>query len=262
MDDFSLTASKLEALIVHLKQNGHSVKGFLFCNPSNPLGEVYSLEVAEMLMNVCAKFQMHFISDEVYALSVYDKEVTFKSILSLRDVVDPFRTHFMWGMSKDLGIAGFRFGVIHTKNTDVLKVLSGMSIYTGVPAHIQETGAKMLKDKTWLNEIYFPNNISRLRSNYQRFRSFLETKHNLPVRKASAGFFIWVNFTKFLPKKTAEEEMKLFALLFEKHKLYIIPGTQMESKDPGWFRIVIAIKATQLEEFEKRFDAFVSQRRV
>jgi aspartate/methionine/tyrosine aminotransferase len=246
-------------LIIQLKQTGHSVKGFLFCNPSNPLGEVYSLEVAERLMKVCAKFEMHFISDEVYALSVYDKEVAFKSILSLQDVVDPSRTHFMWGMSKDLGIAGFRFGVIHTKNTDLLKVLSGMSIYTGVPAHIQELGAKMLKDKKWLNEIYFPNNISRLRNNYQRLRSFLETKHNLQVRKASAGFFIWVNFAKFLPKKTAEEEMKLFSLLFEKHKLYIIPGTQMASKDPGWFRIVIAIKETQLEEFEKRFDEFASQ---
>ena len=70
MDDFSLTASKLEDLILQLKQTGQSAKGFLFCNPSNPLGEVYSLELAESLMKVCAKFQMHFISDEIYALSV------------------------------------------------------------------------------------------------------------------------------------------------------------------------------------------------
>ena len=31
----------------------------------------------------------------------------------------------------------------------------------------------------------------------------------------------------------------------------------MASSDPGWFRIVIAIKPKQLEEFEKRFDEFV-----
>ena len=252
-----LTATKLEDMIVKLKENGQSVKGFLFCNPSNPLGQVYPLELAENLMKVCAKYQMHFLSDEVYALSVYDKEVKFKSILSLKNVPDPLRTHLMWGMSKDLGIAGFRFGVIHTRNKDVLKVLGGMAIYTGVPAHIQEMGAKMLKDTKWLNQIYFPRNISRLRNNYERFKSFLEGKHKLNVRKASGGFFIWVNFSKFLKKKTVEEEMRLFALLLDKYKLYIIPGSQMASCNPGWFRIVIAIKPKQLEVFEERFDAFV-----
>ena len=257
VDDFMLTATKLEDMIVRLKENGKSVKGFLFCNPSNPLGQVYPLELAENLMKVCAKYQMHFLSDEVYALSVYDKEVKFKSILSLKNVPDPLRTHLMWGMSKDLGIAGFRFGVIHTTNKDVLKVLGGMAIYTGVPAHIQEMGAKMLKDTKWLNQIYFPRNISRLRNNYERFKSFLEGKHKLNVRKASGGFFIWVNFSKFLKKKTVEEEMRLFALLLDKYKLYIIPGSQMASCNPGWFRIVIAIKPKQLEVFEERFDAFV-----
>ena len=115
----------------------------------------------------------------------------------------------------------------------------------------------MLSDRTWLNEIYFPRNIQRLRDNYARFKCFLETKHQIQVRSASAGFFIWVNFSKFLPKnKTAEDEINLFNILLEKFKLYIIPGSQMASNDPGWFRIVIAVKQEQLEVFEKRFDEF------
>ena len=258
-DNFLLTAQKLEETILKQMKLGNSVKGFLFCNPSNPLGEVYPIDLTQELMKVCAQYKIHFISDEVYALSVYDKDTTFKSILSLPTICDPERTHFMWGMSKDLGIAGFRFGVIHTRNQDVLKVLSGMSLYTAVPAHIQELGAKMLSDRTWLNEIYFPRNIQRLGNNYARFKSFLETKHQIQVRKASAGFFIWVNFSKFLPKnKTAEDEINLFNILLEKFKLYIIPGSQMASNDPGWFRIVIAVKQEQLEVFEKRFDEFAN----
>lgn len=256
-DDFLLTTQKLEATILEQQKLGNKVKGFLFCNPNNPLGEVYPVDLAQNLMKICAKHEIHFISDEVYALSVYDKDIKFKSVLSLPITVDPQRTHFMWGMSKDLGIAGFRFGVIHTKNHDVLKVLSGMSIYTGVPAHIQELGGKMLSDRNWLDEIYFPMNIQRLGVNYERFKYFLETKHQLKVRKASAGFFIWVNFSKFLPKnKTVEDEINLFNILLEKFKLYIIPGSQMASNDPGWFRIVIAIKQKQLDIFEKRFDKF------
>ena len=256
--DFLMTAPKLETFIKQLKNDGNSVKGFLFCNPSNPLGEVYGLGLALELMKVCAKFQMHFLSDEVYAMSVYDTQAEFKSILSIPSVPDPMRTHFLWGMSKDLGIAGFRFGVIHTKNPDVLKVLSGMSIYIHIPAHIQELGAKMLEDKKWLEEVYFPNNLSRLKSNYDRFVIFLQSKHNMVVRKASAGFFIWANFSRFLQKITVEEEMKLFNLLFYKYKLYIIPGSQLSSNNPGWFRIVISINETDLKEFEKRFDEFAS----
>ena len=42
----------------------------------------------------------------------------------------------------------------------------------------------------------------------------------------------------------------------DKFKVYIIPGSKMSCKDPGWFRIVIAIKVSQVEVFEKRFDAF------
>ena len=30
--------------------------------------------------------------------------------------MDPERTHFLWGLSKDFGLAGFRMGFIHTYN--------------------------------------------------------------------------------------------------------------------------------------------------
>ena len=38
-DNFLLTAQKLEEAILKQKKLGNSVKGFLFCNPSNPLGK-------------------------------------------------------------------------------------------------------------------------------------------------------------------------------------------------------------------------------
>ena len=82
-DDFLLTSQKLEDKILELRKEGKSVQGFLFCNPSNPLGEIYPLELAEQLMKVCAKYQMHFLADEVYALSNYDTKIRFKSVLSL-----------------------------------------------------------------------------------------------------------------------------------------------------------------------------------
>ena len=51
------------------------------------------------------------------------------SVLSFDEVPDPQRTHFLWGMSKDFGIASFRYGVLHTLNKDLLKMMEGMQLY-------------------------------------------------------------------------------------------------------------------------------------
>lgn len=45
------------------------------------------------------RYQLHVIVDEIYALSVFDPDVTFTSVLSLYHP-DPEKVHFIWGFSK------------------------------------------------------------------------------------------------------------------------------------------------------------------
>ena len=80
---FTLTPELLETEILTQHQLGKCVKGFIFCNPNNPLGVVYSMELTLSLMEVCRKYQVHFISDEIYGLSVHDQSVQFESVLSI-----------------------------------------------------------------------------------------------------------------------------------------------------------------------------------
>ena len=55
---------------------------------------------------------------------------------------DPSRTHVLWGLSKDFGLAGFRMGFIHSHNKDLIRCLDGMNLYTSGSVHIQQV-------KTW-----------------------------------------------------------------------------------------------------------------
>ena len=64
----------------------------------------------------CQKHHLHFVSDEVYALTSYENPdipdpIPFVSALSL-DVtalgVDPSLTHTVWSTSKDFGQSGVR----------------------------------------------------------------------------------------------------------------------------------------------------------
>ena len=92
----------------------------------------------------------------------------------MENVPDPQRTHFLWGFSKDFGLASFRFGVLHTFNKDLMKIMEGMCLYSSVEGHIQQMGGRMLQDKKWLDETYFPMNLKRVRSAFEDCKSFFE----------------------------------------------------------------------------------------
>ena len=80
---FTLTPELLEQEILTQHQLGKCVKGFIFCNPNNPLGVVYPKTLTLGLMEICKKYKVHFISDEIYGLSVFDSSVRFESVLSI-----------------------------------------------------------------------------------------------------------------------------------------------------------------------------------
>ena len=110
-------------------RDGKRVRGLLFCNPHNPLGmfyvtssainqeerthftiltgQCYSSELVKLYMTFCQERQIHFISDEIYALSVWEEpsvahHTPFTSALSIdmTDLIDPALVHVLWGMSK------------------------------------------------------------------------------------------------------------------------------------------------------------------
>jgi 1-aminocyclopropane-1-carboxylate synthase len=80
-----------------------TIKAILICNPHNPLGQRYSKETLEGLIGLCMKYDIHFISDEIYALSQFDvdgrKAEPVTSALSIESR-KPELVHVLYGMSK------------------------------------------------------------------------------------------------------------------------------------------------------------------
>ncbi|ROT43791.1 PLP-dependent transferase [Sodiomyces alkalinus F11] len=48
-----------------------NVRGILFCNPHNPHGHITPVEVIDALLQYCEDADLHFVSDEIYALSTF-----------------------------------------------------------------------------------------------------------------------------------------------------------------------------------------------
>lgn len=69
-------------------------------------GQCYSPEVLRGYMKFCQTYSIHLISDEIYALCVFDSgdsaAIPFTSVLSLDSagLIDPDYLHVFYGMSK------------------------------------------------------------------------------------------------------------------------------------------------------------------
>ncbi|XP_069816744.1 1-aminocyclopropane-1-carboxylate synthase-like protein 1 isoform X2 [Dendropsophus ebraccatus] len=206
---FALTIKKLEEGMEEAKQQGITVKALILTNPHNPLGEVYSSH----LLTECLEFA---------------------SSLS-----DPERTHFVWGLSKDFGMSGLRVGVLYTQNKHVLHSMGRLAILHQCPGPIQHMVYQVLRDRDWLDKVFFPTNKKRLRESQKTLVTGLE-KLGIPVLHRSTGIYVWADFRKFLTSPTFEAEMELWDQ-FMAEKLYVTPGKTFACCEPGWFRVTTSL---------------------
>lgn len=88
------------------------VKAVLLCNPHNPLGKCYPRATLQAMLDFCRRKNLHYISDEVYALSLHSNSENqgqspgFVSALSLEDSAN--LVHIVYSLSKDFGCSGLR----------------------------------------------------------------------------------------------------------------------------------------------------------
>lgn len=88
--DRTLTLELLPALDEAIKNTHRPVRALVLTNPHNLFGQCYPLNVIEACLQFCERHDIHFISDEVYALSNFASidshdKAAFKSVLQ----VDP-----------------------------------------------------------------------------------------------------------------------------------------------------------------------------
>lgn len=118
VDGFSetFTMKLLPALSAALEASKRPVRALVLTNPHNPFGQCYPKEVLEECVKFCQRHGIHYISDEVYALSVFHNAdsasgPSFVSALSL-DLqaigCAPEYVHTIWSVSKDFGASGIR----------------------------------------------------------------------------------------------------------------------------------------------------------
>ncbi|XP_007228200.3 1-aminocyclopropane-1-carboxylate synthase-like protein 1 [Astyanax mexicanus] len=256
---FQLTAAKLEHALEKAKKEGVNVKAVILVNPHNPLGDVYTAEEMTSFLKFAKKHELHAIVDEVYMLSVFDEDQPFHSVLSLERLPDVQRTHVLWGLSKDFAMAGLRVGTLYSENRDLVHALEQLGCFHGVSGPTQLQVAQLLKDREWMNETFYPENIRRLKEAHQYVASELK-KLGIPYLHRGSGFYIWADFSKYLKERTFVEELCMWRC-FLKHRVLLSCGQAFSCSSPGWFRIIFSDQRHRLQPGLKRISAALEELR-
>uniref|UniRef100_A0A8C6DII3 1-aminocyclopropane-1-carboxylate synthase homolog (inactive) like n=1 Tax=Moschus moschiferus TaxID=68415 RepID=A0A8C6DII3_MOSMO len=243
---FQLTVDKLEQALLGAKIEGKKVRGLVLINPQNPLGDIYSQE--SMMEYLEFAKNLHVIVDEMYMLSVFDEAITFHSVLSMKSLPDPNRTHVIWGTSKDFCISGFRFGALYTHNREVASAMSCFGYLHSISGIAQYKLRQLLQDREWIDNIYLPSYHFRLQEAHRYVTHKLKTL-KVPFLNRGSGLYVWINLKQYLKSCTFEEELLLHHRFLD-HKLILSSGKTFMCKEPGWFRLVFAARPHLLRSGE------------
>ncbi|KAL7905942.1 PLP-dependent transferase [Trichoderma velutinum] len=246
------------------------VRGILFCNPHNPHGHICLTEAIDGLLQYCQEANLHFISDEIYALSTFgdrdessvrckgafhSPETEFVSVLS-RDLdalcVERSKVHVLYSISKDLGCSGIRLGCLVSQANEALRmsqaVLNNAKICNAATVMI----SPMLSNTSEMKKL-LEINTKRLHRAAQIAIQFAEF-HQLEYYKPVAGLYIWLRLTTECTTFDEEE-----ALVQRCSQLGVFVGSGADYAEPqrGWFRLTFAISEDELLEGLRRIEGAV-----
>ncbi|KAJ4141881.1 hypothetical protein NW754_014671 [Fusarium falciforme] len=245
--------AKYEEVIVDAQKKGLKVKGLVISHPHNPLGRCYSRSALIGLMKLCQKYLVHFISDEIYALSTWPNTVDtnpppvpFESALTIdtTGVIDPSLVHVLWGMSKDFGANGIRVGaLISQANPSLHTALVAVGLYSSVSSISDHVTINLLEDDAFV-ESYMAENRKKLAAQYERAVSWAKKNDITYAPGVNAAFFLWVDLGKaYRARHTVEDGKDITGLVMKKlleKKVFLASGEAFGSEKPGWFRIVFS----------------------
>lgn len=210
-------------------------------------------------MKFCQKHQIHLISDEIYACSVFDSgeanAIPYTPVLSIdtEGLIDPELIHVEYGMSKDFGASGLRLGAVVTRNKAVLRAIDTVLRFYE-PSHISiSVAATMLEDREWCRK-FIESLRTKLAKAYKHVTAGLREMGVEYLQGGNAGFFVWVNLTKYLPSDLDGEENAEYALgkKLKNAGVFLHPREE-NSLQPGWFRLVYTQDAGTVSEGLRRY---------
>jgi len=153
-NNFQITKEALESAYEDALKKGLKVKGLIITNPSNPLGTVVDKGTARDLVTFINDKRIHLVCDEIYAATVFNppRFTSVAEVILDMPGIDRDLIHIVYSLSKDMGLPGFRVGIIYSYNDKVVTTARRMSSFSLVSSQTQHMLAALLSDDAFVNK--------------------------------------------------------------------------------------------------------------
>ena len=222
-------------------------RSLLINSPNNPSGTVYSRQTHEMIADLCKKYDLWLISDEVYDTQVWDG--MHFSPRALPEMAK--RTLIIGSMSKSHAMTGSRVGWIVGPKDMILKLIDLATNTTyGVPGFIQEGALFALSLGSSFEE--------KIGAPFRRRRQIaLNILKKFPAVRAidpKGAMYLMVDISA--TGLTGEE----FAnRLLDERQIAVMPGESFGASAAGHLRIAMTIEDDQFASALKTLCEFATQ---
>ncbi|WP_042352161.1 MalY/PatB family protein [Bacillus massiliigorillae] len=225
-----------------LKQD---VKLFLFCSPHNPGGKVWSKEDLLKIGELCLKYNVVILSDEIHA-DLCLPNYTHYPIASLSNELAQITVTFM-APSKTFNVAGIQASLIISENEELLQQIQTKQYQIGFHGlnlfAIEVISASYDHGKPWLEEL-----LQYLQQHVETVQTFFKAElPEVTVIAPEASYLVWLDCRAL---GYSDEELK--SRMIEKGKMAISPGMMYGPGGEGFIRLNIGCTTETLQEGLKR----------
>jgi aspartate/methionine/tyrosine aminotransferase len=235
---YHITADSLGAAILKAKREGLNPKKLIINYPNNPSGLTLPLGRLESIAQVCRKYNILVISDEIYGLvNFHGNHVSIARYY-------PEGTIITSGLSKHISLGGYRLGIalIPKALKPVFEALTRIASETWscVSAPVQYAACKTLENDPVIEEyIQTCTRIHQMVTGYVRHAL---VRLGIQYPALQGAFYLYPDFVIFrerLLKRGIKTSQQLAMDLLETMQLATLPGTAF-GDDPKNLRLRLA----------------------
>lgn len=249
--DYKMTGAQLENAITN------RTKIFLFNNPSNPTGMVYSKEEIKALGDVLVKHpDIWIISDDLYDKMIFDGE-EFHHLLHTHPELKE-RMIIVQSVSKTYGMPGWRVGMIAAQKLliDTLLTITA-NTFMNIPAVTQAAAAEAFAgDHEFVRE-----KCVEFQEKRDIVMSAINEIEGLICPFPRGAFYAFPHIGNFIGKSFKGEkiasDIQFCELLLEHAHIACVPGSAFGDKTA--FRLSYAMDNERLTEGLRRLKSFISE---
>jgi len=226
-----------------LQQN---VKIFILCNPHNPGGIVWTEEELQRMLELCTKYDVLILSDEIHADLVFPehKHIALATIAG----TEVNRIITCVAPTKTFNLAGVQAAVIIATDAAIRNKLQLNEMAHGQAGLTPLAGVALKaayeQGGPWLKEL-----LETVSDNMDYvIRELPKAIAGIKIKKPHGTYLLWIDY-----RDTGLSEKDMMDKLLNKGKLALEPGTKYGEAGRGFLRMNVACPLSQVEDGVQRF---------